>query len=127
MPFSAVTIQTDTTMNVTISLSDSDASNASGATKASVKSTIYVEILPEDLDTACNADCTPERCDSSTVRPREPPAVERGPPGSFVPFDVPARAREIRGLPAAPLDLFFRYVPRDLVEKWVSWTNAAPV
>ncbi|KAL0929417.1 AC transposable element-derived protein 4 [Colletotrichum truncatum] len=100
-----------------MSSSDSDASNASGASKASVKSTIYVEILPEDLDTACNAGCTPERCDSRSVRPREAPAVERGPPGSFIPFDVPARPREIRGLPAAPLDIYFRYVPRDLVEK----------
>jgi hypothetical protein len=105
----------------------SGASDASGASGASVRSCIVVEILPEDLAVACTADCTPEQCNNSTVRPHEPPAVERGPPGSFVPFDVPTRPREIRELPAAPLDLFLRYVPRGLIERWVQWTNAAPL
>ncbi|KZL67850.1 AC transposable element-derived protein 4 [Colletotrichum tofieldiae] len=107
-----------------MSSSDSDASGASGA---SVRSCIVVELLPEDLAVACTADCTPERCDNSTVRPHEPPAVERGRPGTFRPFDVPARDRGIRDLPAAPLDLFLQYVPRDLVEQWAQWTNTAPL
>lgn len=106
---------------------DSDASDASGASEASVRSCIVVEVLPEDLAAACTADCTPERCDNSTVRPHEPPAIERGPPGSFIPFDVPARPREIRNLPANPLDLFFQYIPRDFVERWAEWTNVAPL
>ncbi|KZL63401.1 hypothetical protein CI238_11938 [Colletotrichum incanum] len=87
----------------------SDASGASGASGSSVRSCIVVAIRPEDLATACTTDCTPERYDNSTVRPHEPPA-EPGPPGSLIPFDVPARAREIRGieLPAALLNLFLR-------------------
>ncbi|KZL82668.1 hypothetical protein CI238_13195 [Colletotrichum incanum] len=102
-----------------MSSSDSDASDtsgasggsgASGASDTSVRSCIVVAIRPEDLASACTTDCTPERCDNSTVRPLEPPA-EPGPPGSFIPFYVPARDREIRGLPEAPLDLFFRFVP----------------
>ncbi|KZL63382.1 hypothetical protein CI238_13010 [Colletotrichum incanum] len=98
-----------------MSSSDSDASDAfgaSGASGSSVRSCIVVAIRPEDLAAACTTDCTPERCDNSTVRPHEPPA-EPGPPGSFIPFDVPARAREIRDieLPAAPLDLFLRLYP----------------
>ncbi|KAK1656169.1 hypothetical protein BDP81DRAFT_16639 [Colletotrichum phormii] len=74
-----------------MSSSDSYASGASGASGASVRSYIMVELLPEDLAVACTADCTPERYDNSTVRPHEPPAVERGRPGTFRPFDVPAR------------------------------------
>ncbi|KAF6813516.1 AC transposable element-derived protein 4 [Colletotrichum sojae] len=99
----------------------------SDASEASVRSCIVVEVLPEDLVAACTADCTPERCDNSTVRPHEPPAIERGPPGSLIPFDVPARPREIRNLPANPLDLFFQYIPRDFVERWAEWTNVAPL
>ncbi|KZL63507.1 pep1, partial [Colletotrichum incanum] len=72
-------------------------------------------------------DCTPERCDAVTIRSCEPPATEHGPPGSFRPFDVPARAQEVRGLPASPLDLFVQYVPQSLVEQWAQWTNAAPL
>ncbi|KZL82901.1 hypothetical protein CI238_11996 [Colletotrichum incanum] len=130
VPFAAVTTRTGILINVTMWSSDSDASDASdafGASVASVKSTIIVEILLEDLAAACTADCTPERCDNSTVRPYEPPALERGPPGSFIPFDVPARAREIRDLPAGPFDLFLRYIPLNLVDQWAQWTNEAPL
>ncbi|KAK1657633.1 hypothetical protein BDP55DRAFT_684845, partial [Colletotrichum godetiae] len=104
-----------------MSSSDSDASDTS------VRSCIVVEVSPEDLTTACNTDCTPERCDAATVRPYEPPATEHGPPGSFRPFNVPVRAQEVQGLPASPLDLFLQYIPQSLVEQWAQWTNAAPL
>ncbi|KZL67558.1 transposable element-derived protein [Colletotrichum tofieldiae] len=104
-----------------MSFSDSDTSITS------VRSCIVVEVLPEDLTAACNTDCTPERCDAATVRPHEPPATEHGPPGSFQPLDVPARAQEVRELPASPLDLFVQYVPQGLVEQWAQWTNTAPL
>ncbi|KZL75070.1 hypothetical protein CI238_11113 [Colletotrichum incanum] len=99
---------------------DSDASEAPGAPDTSVWSCI--EVHPEDLAAACTPDCTPEKCDNSTVQPHEPPA-EPGTPGSFIPFDAPARAPEIRGLAATPLDLFLRFVLRELVNRWAEWTN----
>ncbi|KAK1840386.1 hypothetical protein CCHR01_16995 [Colletotrichum chrysophilum] len=100
---------------------DSDDSDAS---TGSVKSCI-VALLPEDLSAACTDQCAPERCDNATVRPREPPEVEPGVPGHFLPLDVPRRAPEIRGLPDRPIDLLFRYIPRDLVGRWAEWTNGA--
>ncbi|KZL78911.1 hypothetical protein CI238_13488 [Colletotrichum incanum] len=69
-----------------MSSSDSDASDTLGASVASdtsVRSYVVVAIRPEDLTSACTTDC------------------------SFTPFPIPARDREIRGLPEAPLDLFF--------------------
>ncbi|KZL82807.1 hypothetical protein CI238_13145 [Colletotrichum incanum] len=110
-----------------MSSGDSDTSITSDASSTSVRSCIVVEVLPEDLTAACNTDCTPERCDAATVRPCDPPATEYGPPGSFRPFDVPAPAQKVRGLPASPLDLFVQYVPQGLVEQWAQWTNAAPL
>ncbi|KAK1623358.1 hypothetical protein BDP81DRAFT_439391, partial [Colletotrichum phormii] len=53
--------------------------------------------------------------------------VFRAPVNSFRPFDVPARAQEVRKLPASPLDLFVQYVPQSLVEQWAQWTNAVPL
>ncbi|KAF6809732.1 AC transposable element-derived protein 4 [Colletotrichum musicola] len=96
---------------------DSNASDASGASKASVRSYIVVEVLPEDLTTAYTTNYTPERYNNSTVRPHKPPAIKRRPPGSFIPFNIPARPREIQNLPANPLDLFFQYIPRDFVKR----------
>ncbi|KZL80472.1 hypothetical protein CI238_11903 [Colletotrichum incanum] len=90
-----------------MSFSDFDASDASVASGTFVRSCIFVELLPEDLDIGCTAD----------FRPHEPPA-EPGLPGSFTPFDVRTRSRNIRELPAAPLDLFLRYVSQSLVEQW---------
>ncbi|KAK1641375.1 hypothetical protein BDP81DRAFT_132567 [Colletotrichum phormii] len=110
-----------------MSSGDSDTSIASNASITSIRSCIVVEVHPEDLTAACNTDCTPERCDAATVRPHEPPATQHGPPGSFRPFNVPARAQEIRGLPASPLELFLQYVPQSLVEQWAQWTNTAPL
>ena len=40
---------------------------------------------------------------------------------------MPARAQEVRQLPASPLELFVQYVPKGLVEQWAQWTNAAPL
>ncbi|KDN71679.1 hypothetical protein CSUB01_12622 [Colletotrichum sublineola] len=110
-----------------MSYADSDTSIASHVSVTSVRSCIVVEVHPEDLTAACNADCTPERCDAATLRPHEPPATEHGLPSSFRPFDVPARAQEARGLPASPLELFLQYVPQSLVEQSAQWTNAAPL
>ncbi|KAK1515977.1 uncharacterized protein CCOS01_13175 [Colletotrichum costaricense] len=82
---------------------------------------------PEDLTAACNADSTPERCDTPTVRPHESLATEHGLSGPFRLFDVLSRAQEVRGLPASPLDLSVQYVPQGLVEQWAQWTDAAPL
>ncbi|KAF6790703.1 hypothetical protein CSOJ01_14506, partial [Colletotrichum sojae] len=61
----------------------------------------------------------------ATVRPHEEPGVDRGVPGSFVPFEVPEREAEIRALPPEPLALFLRYVPYEVVDRWAEWTNTA--
>ncbi|KAF4338777.1 pep1 [Fusarium beomiforme] len=71
---------------------------------------ITVVITPEDLYAACTTACTPERCDNATVRPLEPPLVERGQPGQLIPFEVAKRDPVIRDLPATPIDLLFRYI-----------------
>ncbi|KAF6780535.1 hypothetical protein CMUS01_16827, partial [Colletotrichum musicola] len=42
-----------------------------------------------------------------------------------MPFEVPEREAEIGVLPAEPIDLFLRYVPYDVVDRWAEWTNAA--
>ncbi|KAK0367648.1 hypothetical protein CLIM01_14995 [Colletotrichum limetticola] len=103
----------------------SDDSDGSGRSTGSAKSCIFA-LLPEDLAAACTADCTPEQCDNATVRPREPPEVEPGIPGQFVPFEVPQRPAEVRSLPPQPLDLLLEFVPASVVGRWVKWTDAAP-
>ncbi|KAF6810669.1 hypothetical protein CSOJ01_06229 [Colletotrichum sojae] len=70
-------------------------SDDSDATDTSVRDCITVAVLPEDLAAACTDACRPERCDEATVRPHEEPGVDRGVPGSFVPFQVPEREAEI--------------------------------
>ncbi|KAF6795888.1 hypothetical protein CMUS01_15901 [Colletotrichum musicola] len=97
----------------------------SDATDTSVRDCITVAVLPEDLAAACTDACRPERCDEATVRPHEEPGVDRGVPGSFVPFQVPEREAEIRALPPEPLALFLRYVPYEVVDRWAEWTNTA--
>jgi hypothetical protein len=72
---------------------------------------ITVVITPEGLYAACTTACTSERCDNATVRPLEPPLVKRGQPGQFITFEVAKRDPVIRDLPAAPIDLLFRYIP----------------
>ncbi|KAF1960175.1 hypothetical protein CC80DRAFT_582566 [Byssothecium circinans] len=101
-------------------------SGPSDTSDTSVRSCIIVDVLPEDLEVSCTADCTPERCDNSTVRPNEPPA-ESGPPGTFIPFNVPARPPFIHELPGTPIDLLLQFIPRSLVQKWAQWTNEAPL
>ncbi|KAK2774598.1 transposable element-derived protein [Colletotrichum kahawae] len=101
---------------------DSDDSDAS---ETSVRDCITVAVLPEDLAAACTDSCRPERCDEATVRPHEEPGVEHGTPGSFTPFEVLEREADIGALPATPIDLFLRYVPYDVVDRWAEWTNAA--
>ncbi|KAK2774043.1 hypothetical protein CKAH01_13266 [Colletotrichum kahawae] len=101
---------------------DSDDSDAS---ETSVRDCITVAVLPEDLAAACTDSCRPERCDEATVRPHEEPGVEHGTPGSFTPFEVPEREADIGALLATPIDLFLRYVPYDVVDRWAEWTNAA--
>ncbi|KAF6833191.1 hypothetical protein CPLU01_05710 [Colletotrichum plurivorum] len=100
-------------------------SDDSDATDTSVRDCITVAVLPEDLAAACTDACRPERCDEATVRPHEEPGVDRGVPGSFVPFEVPEREAEIRALPPEPLALFLRYVPYEVVDRWAEWTNTA--
>ncbi|KAF6826111.1 hypothetical protein CPLU01_09843 [Colletotrichum plurivorum] len=92
-------------------------SDDSDATDTSVRDCITVAALPEDLAAACTDACRPERCDEATVRPHEEPGVDRGVPGSFVPFEVPERKAEIRALPPEPLALFLRYVPYEAVDR----------
>ncbi|KAK2760545.1 hypothetical protein CKAH01_05231, partial [Colletotrichum kahawae] len=77
------------------------------------------------LAAAYTDSCRPERCDEATVRPHEEPGVEHGTPGSFTLFEVPEREADIGALPATPIDLFLRYVPYDVVDRWAEWTNAA--
>ncbi|KAK2761992.1 hypothetical protein CKAH01_05222 [Colletotrichum kahawae] len=101
---------------------DSDDSDAS---ETSVRDCITVAVLPEDLAAAYTDSCRLERCDEATVRPHEEPGVEHGTPGSFTPFEVPEREADIGALPATPIDLFLRYVPYDVVDRWAEWTNAA--
>ncbi|KAK1954727.1 hypothetical protein LY78DRAFT_686727 [Colletotrichum sublineola] len=98
----------------------SDASGASGASAGSIRSCI--EVQPADLAAACTDRCVPERCDNRTVRPDEPPE-DCGPPDSFIPMEVPDRAPLISELPDSPVNLFLRYIPRDLIARWVTWTN----
>ncbi|KAF6785185.1 AC transposable element-derived protein 4 [Colletotrichum musicola] len=100
-------------------------SDGSDAADTSVRDCITVAVLPEDLAAACTDACRPERCDEATVRPHEEPGVDRGVPGSFVLFEIPEREAEIRALPAEPLDLFLRYVPYEVVDRWAEWTNTA--
>ncbi|KAJ0168052.1 PiggyBac transposable element-derived protein 4 [Colletotrichum tanaceti] len=100
-------------------------SDDSASSTGSAKSCIFV-LLPEDITAACTTDCTPERCDNATVRPCEPPELEPGLPGQFVPLEVPHRPAEVLELPRQPVDLFFDFVPAELVGRWVKWTNAGP-
>ncbi|KXH66119.1 hypothetical protein CSAL01_12462 [Colletotrichum salicis] len=106
-------------INVTMSSYDSDACGGSDTSTGSARNCI--EVLPADLAVACTQNCLPERCDNSPVRPDEAP--DPGPPGTFIPFEVPARSPEISGLPESPIDLILRFVPYCLVEQWVTWTN----
>lgn len=100
-------------------------SDDSDASTGSAKSCIFA-LLPGDLSAACTTECTPEKCDNATVRPREPPEVEPGIPGEFTPLEVPRRPAEVWELPRKPIDLFRQFVPADFVGRWAEWTNAAP-
>ncbi|KJZ70015.1 hypothetical protein HIM_10596 [Hirsutella minnesotensis 3608] len=65
-----------------------------------------------------------EHPSDNTCRPVEPPLTAQG--TQFEPFDVPFRPPEVQQLPNTPLALFEAFVPSDLVEKWVQWTNTEP-
>ena len=57
-----------------------------------------------------------------TYRPNEPPVDTYG--TKFNPLDIPKRdPTVIQRLPNTPLDIFRRFVPESLVEKWVRYTN----
>ena len=56
-----------------------------------------------------------------TYRPDEPPVDTHG--TEFNPLDIQERAPVVRGLPDTALDIFRRFVPEGLVEKWVEYTN----
>ncbi|RKK65826.1 hypothetical protein BFJ69_g15944 [Fusarium oxysporum] len=99
---------------------------ATSDSEDSEHSHITVVVTPEDLYAACTSECTPGRCDNATVRPLEPPLVERGQPGQFIPFEVTKRDPIILDLPATPIDPLFRYIPQEMAESWAQWTNEAP-
>ncbi|KJZ69679.1 hypothetical protein HIM_10926 [Hirsutella minnesotensis 3608] len=65
-----------------------------------------------------------EHPSDNTCRPALPPLPTRG--SKFEPLEVPFRAPEVRNLPTTALALFEAFVPLDLVEKWVLWTNREP-
>ncbi|KAK1994902.1 hypothetical protein LX36DRAFT_660119 [Colletotrichum falcatum] len=86
--------------------SDSEASDASGASTDTLWSCITVAVLLEDLLATCTSDCTLERCDPSMVWPYEPPA-KSSKPRTFIPFKVTGCNPEVSELPPTLIDLFF--------------------
>ncbi|KJZ77974.1 hypothetical protein HIM_02611 [Hirsutella minnesotensis 3608] len=65
-----------------------------------------------------------EHPSDNTCRPALPPLPTHG--THFLPFEVPFQPPEVRQLPNTPLALFEAFIPPDLVEKWVLWTNKEP-
>ncbi|KFA69278.1 hypothetical protein S40285_09430 [Stachybotrys chlorohalonatus IBT 40285] len=65
---------------------------------------------------------TPTKLSHDNFRPEMDPTNRIG--THFEPLDVPNRDLVILPLPSNPFELFQRFLPPQLVQKWVDYTNS---
>ncbi|KAK5996252.1 hypothetical protein PT974_04684 [Cladobotryum mycophilum] len=69
--------------------------------------------------------CAREQPADNTCRPTFEPTSDHG--TVFEPLVITERDPQIKDLPSSPLYLFQHFLPENLVDKWVRYTNEGPI